>query len=133
MKALNEHWSNELPKHLMYKKDSVNQHEDFTKKIRKFYFDSRPIVVPNSSDARERLTNMISDRLFNYPTRKTALIHRGLMKDPESRIYLYYFDYTGDYSYANGFEANDTYGVSHAGNDQCKLYFFMQCETCLFL
>lgn len=121
VKALNDHWSHELPKHLMYKKDSISQYEDIPKILRKYYFDSKPIVFPDSPDAREKLTNMISDRLFNYPIRKTALLHRSMTKDAANKIFLYHFEYSGDYSFCNGFEVRETYGASHAGYTKTRL------------
>ncbi|CAL8114080.1 unnamed protein product [Orchesella dallaii] len=122
LKALNDHWSQELPVHLMYKKESVPQHDDFAKSVRKFYFDGKSIPG-HTAVARERLTNMISDRLFMYPTRRTALIHRGILKEQQHQIFLYCFSYKGDYSYMNGFEVSDTYGASHADELQ---YLFNQ-------
>ncbi|ODN01879.1 Esterase FE4 [Orchesella cincta] len=122
LKALNEHWSHELPTHLMYKKENVHQHDDFSKAIRKFYFGSKPILG-NKAEDRERLTNMISDRLFIYPTRRTALIHRSILKEQQNKIFLYCFSYKGYFSYMNGFEVSDTYGASHADELQ---YLFNQ-------
>jgi hypothetical protein len=81
-------------------------HSEFASSVRKFYFGDMPI----NFDTRGRLIDMFSDALFIHSTKTTALYHSNF-HTPENPIFLYIFDYQGEFSYLNSFGIFENYGM----------------------
>jgi carboxylesterase type B len=81
-KQVNENWMEVLPTMLKYDP----KQKDLTRKIKEFYFGpGEQLDVANNI---EKFSDMLSDRLFIYPTFDAAK-----MQSPYSPVYLYYISY----------------------------------------
>ncbi|OXA56057.1 esterase E4 [Folsomia candida] len=109
LQAANSAWFDEAPKHLIYDKSSLPTGNEFASAVRKFYFGDKLI----SPESRGRLIDMFSDRFFIHSTKTTALYHASFQTE-ENPIFLYFFDYHGEFSYLNSFGILETYGATHA-------------------
>jgi carboxylesterase type B len=110
LQDINENWRKVLPITLEYDEFYTNftrHHKlEVSMKIRKFYFQERPI----NEETRQQLTNVYSDRFFNHGVRKGALLMAK-----HTPVYMYMFAHNrGDYSILKFYGIEEVQGVSHA-------------------
>ena len=90
-KELDEDWLRIAPLTLMYDDIVPPQHQNETsRKIRDFYFGNQSI----STETRDQLSDLYSDRFFVYPTEKAARLY----SKHGGPTYLYLFTYAGEYT-----------------------------------
>lgn len=88
---MNQDWNYVAPITLYYDNQYIPNEErnQISRTIRGFYFGDRKI----ETDTSRNLTNMYSDRLFNWGTRTTALLQSKFVP-----VYTYILGFLGDFS-----------------------------------
>ncbi|ODN05451.1 Esterase E4 [Orchesella cincta] len=114
---MNEDWNYIAPITLYYDKRYIPDEErnQISRTIRGFYFGGRK-VEPNSS---RNLTNLYSDRLFNWGTRTAALLQAKF-----APVYTYIFGYIGDFTMLQLYYKDLFQGPIAATHGDDLQYFF---------
>ncbi|XP_054276330.1 venom carboxylesterase-6-like [Macrosteles quadrilineatus] len=111
LNELNDNWNQIVPHILDFNftipSADINSVSD---KIRQFYFKGDQVSIQN----RNKLVELIGDRLFNVDMEKASRLQAEVNQSP---VYFYEFAYQGKYSISIFIsKLNVTYGVSH-GDD----------------
>ncbi|CAL8075222.1 unnamed protein product [Orchesella dallaii] len=114
---MNEDWNYVAPITLYYDKRYIPEEErnQISRTIRGFYFGGRK-VEPNSAT---NLTNLYSDRLFNWGTRTAAMLQAKL-----SPVYPYIFGFIGDFTMLQLYYKDLFQGPVAATHGDDLQYFF---------
>ncbi|KAK5646892.1 hypothetical protein RI129_005356 [Pyrocoelia pectoralis] len=105
VKKFNDDFENVVPPLLSY--NTLASRKMISRKIKKFYFQDRPI----DNDTKSDLTDMFTDAYFYYPQRATIELHSRYSAQP---LYFYIFGYRGSFTYLQDYgDTSYDYGVVH--------------------
>ncbi|RZC40159.1 juvenile hormone esterase [Asbolus verrucosus] len=122
LKTLNDNFNIFLPQMLALQLSVVNT-TDLFKNLTNFYLGGNTFIDINNTTSVQGFINLYSDRSFTYGTFQSVILQSQKLHRP---IWLYNFNYKGQYTYGDPFAAttnkiNFTWGVSHCDD---LLYLF---------
>jgi len=94
LEKLNTEWENVFPLTLEYVNEPPELQKKISKKVRKFYFDNKPITLDNPKN----LSNAYSDKTFIHGIIEAARAHAKLNRVETHPVYLFNFAYEGSHS-----------------------------------
>ncbi|XP_076260234.1 juvenile hormone esterase-like [Rhynchophorus ferrugineus] len=121
--ALNNKFVEEISNTLLALTVSTTDSTTLYSNISNFYFGGQNKIDINNPNSIQGLIDVYSDRSFIYPLYQSLLLHLYHKHNP---IYLYSFEYKGEYTYGDvfSFTTNDisfSWGTSHCDD---LLYLF---------
>ncbi|RZC35109.1 COesterase domain containing protein, partial [Asbolus verrucosus] len=123
LQYLNRNFSTVLPQMLALQLSAGVNASNLLKNLTKFYLGGKTFINKDSRASVQGLIDLFTDRLFTYGTFQDVILKSRKLHKP---IWLYNFNYKGQYTYSDLFAATDNKinlprGVSHCDD---LLYLF---------